>query len=187
MININLLPPEKQEFLAQSKKNARALKNLKIVVTLLVVSLIAYSIPYSILYLKTKEITTKERAAEDAIKPFAPLENKAKKSSEKITAVKNIMAANNNWPKLISELQKITPTGVTFSSLSIEADSKLRQSVSGDADSKKAVAALRDAMEASPLFEYVNIESDTTTASSKDAKAVENFNLSYSITKGAFK
>jgi Tfp pilus assembly protein PilN len=79
------------------------------------------------------------------------------------------------------------PNGAYLTSIKIDSDSKTRGQISGIANSKQTVAALRDALEKSPKFQYVDIESSKTQVDPVSSKDVENFTLSFSLEKGALK
>jgi Tfp pilus assembly protein PilN len=187
MINLNLLPPEIKEQQAQVKKNKQILNAFVYsIVALLFVGFAFLGLTY---YFNAKlENTNRELGEkEKSVKKYGDIEDRAKKVTERIDTVKRIIDGTNLWSSLIEEIQKIMPDGISLSSIRIDAAATNRNTISGYAVSKKEVAALRDAMEKSDKIEYVDIESSTTIFDSGLKREVENFSLTFSLSKGALK
>ena len=87
----------------------------------------------------------------------------------------------------MAEIHNVMPAGAYLVSIKLDSDSKVRDQIAGMARSKQDVAALRDAMDKSAKFEYVDIESSSTQYDSASQKDVENFTITFAITKGALK
>jgi Tfp pilus assembly protein PilN len=187
MINANLLPPEIKQDIAQSKANSKAIKYVWLIsLILVIVLLIAGGLWYSFnssLGTTSAELQTKQ----EATKKYGTLEEKAKKLAERIATIKKIDNKTNHWSGVISEIQAVMPTGLYLNSVRIDSSPKIRAQISGTAKSKQEVATLRDSMEKSPLFEYVDIESSTTEKDPKTAADVENFTISFALSPGALK
>lgn len=187
MINANLLPPEIKENIAQSKENSKGLKYVWLTFGLLLVTvLIAGGMWYY--FNSTLGSTSDElQNRQEATKKYGTLEEKAKKLAERITTIKQINSKTNHWSGVISEIQKVMPSGVYLNSVRIDSSAKVRDQISGYAVSKQEVATLRDAMEKSDRFEFVDIESSTTEKNPKTQADQENFTISFSLSKGALK
>lgn len=187
MINANLLPPDIKKDIAQSKENAKA---LRFVWLTLMVLIIVVAIALGLWYYFTQSLnsTTADLTnRQEATKKYGTLEEKAKKLAERITTIKMINGKTNHWSGVISEIQKVMPSGVYLTSVRIDSNPKVRAQISGYAKSKQEVAALRDAMDKSEKFEFVDIESSTTEKNPKTQADVENFSITFSLTKGALK
>lgn len=187
MINVNLLPPEIQ---AEQKL---AIQNRKIL-TLIFTSIgiffgLALIFGGEIWYFSNKLTTTNRSLSEkeQAIKKYGDIENKSQKVAERINTIGQIMGSSNVWSTTIEEIQKIMPGGVTLATIKIDANPKTRNTITGYALSKKEVAALREAIEKSDKFEYADIESSQTEVNSNFNREVENFTLTFSLSKGALK
>lgn len=187
MINVNLLPPEIKQDIAQSKKNHSAVGYLKKSILLVLVLLGVLTADYFYLNSRLSAASSNLTQKEESLKKYGELENKAKKLSDRITDIKEIIKNTNVWSGTINEITKIMPDGVFLTSVKMDSNAKVRASVSGKATSKKEVAALRDAMEQSGKFEYVDIETSNTSFDTTLNKDLETFTLSFSLTKGALK
>ena len=69
----------------------------------------------------------------------------------------------------------------------LDAAKNSRQSITGDAPSRDTVIAFKDALEASKLFRYVDIDSTVTKTGSDGNGVGENFVISFSLEDGALK
>lgn len=186
MIKINLLPPELKQEIDQAKKNAKSL-SLFAKTTLLVglVALITLG-TYFALSITLKNTTDTLKTNQTSIEKYGSLEEKAKKTAERINTIKAIDARTYKWSGVVEEIQKIIPSGVYLTEIKMDATPKGRNQLSGNAVDKKAVASLRDAMEASAKFEYVDIES-SNTITDNNKREVEKFTLTFSLSKEALK
>jgi vacuolar-type H+-ATPase subunit I/STV1 len=185
MSNINLLPPDIKTSLEQKKKNliVRNLffKSLWIFVFTLGITAGTW------FYLENTARNVDEdlALANEAVSSFGSLETQARKVSEKITAIKTIENGLNHWQNVIAEVQKVMPTGTSLSKLSLNSNSKTRATMTGYAKDKQSIATLRDSLETSEYFEYVDIESASTQDDPKTGTDIETFTLSFSLQKGA--
>jgi Tfp pilus assembly protein PilN len=185
MISVNLLPPEMQAEISDSKKNRIALSSLYQMLLLLFVFIVIFIGFY--LYFQSI-LNSKKSSYEQDIKTtekYGALEESAKKIAEKIDTIKKINAENGTWNGLIGEINTIVPTGVTLNSIKIDTSTKTRGQITGYAASKTNVAAFRDAMEKSKKFQYVDIENSTTQEDPTTKREVENFTITFSLEKGA--
>lgn len=187
MINVNLLPPDIKSEISQSKRN-KEIRSLvwKVALVLLFVSAISV---LTLLYFYSEKQSASGEFDEKtkAIKAFGNIEEKSKNLSDRINSVKMITAETNKWSGVIEELQKIIPSGIYLSSLRIDSTQNNRNQISGFAKSKNEVATLRDEMEKSSKFQYVDIESSTTSFDQTKKIDVETFTLSFSLEKGVLK
>jgi Tfp pilus assembly protein PilN len=187
MINANLLPPEVKKDITQAKENSKALKYIWLTLLVLVTVVAVSAVVWTMLDKSFKTSVTELVRRENETKKYGSLEEKAKKLSSRISTIKTIDAKTNHWSAVISEIQTVMPTGLYLNSVRIDSNVKVRGQLTGYAKSKQEVATLRDSMEKSPLFEYVDIESSTTEKEPKTQADIENFTISFSLTKGALK
>jgi len=187
MINVNLLPPEVKKEIAQAKKNRqiRALffKTFLLLLLVLLISLAAWFYFDNTLKKTSSELKTKE----GSIVQFGTIEEKSKKIAERLDSIRQIEENTNHWSGVMAEIQKIIPNGIYLSSVKMDEDSKNRGQISGFAESKQNVAALRDAMDKSNKFQYVDIENSSTSNDPIKKREVESFTISFSLEKGALK
>ncbi|MDD3480953.1 MAG: PilN domain-containing protein [Patescibacteria group bacterium] len=185
MNRINLLPAEIKADIEQSKRNKKVLSYLLRAIFILII-IIASTIALH-LYINSKlssylsDIEQKELS----IVKYGNLEKDAKNLSDRLVSIEEIDASSNTWSPVVAGIQEVMPSGAYLSSIKIDSDPKTRNSFSGIASSKSVVAALRDSLEDSEKFEYVDIESSNLVLDSKTAKEVENFVITFSLTKGA--
>jgi Tfp pilus assembly protein PilN len=187
MINANLLPPDVKAEIAQTKQNKSLVKYfwLSLLIFIVAAGTVAGSWYYFSMILKTDQNELRAKQAEN--EKYGAIIEKSKSLSQKITTIKKIDSSTNKWSGVVMEIQKVMPSGAYLVSVKIDSDSRVRAQISGYAASKQIVASLRDSLEKSPKFQYVDIdssktESDTTTKTDK-----ENFTLSFSLEKEALK
>lgn len=187
MINVNLLPPELKEEIAQAKKNAKSLSFLKKLFLVLVVIGFLIGLTFAFLNFQTKSVITQLTKEEKEIDKFGSLADNAKKISERLSTIKSIDQNTNKWSSVVEEIQKTVPEGVYLTQIKMDAAPKSRNQLAGSASSKKEVASFREAMEKSNKFEFVDIESSTTTLNQVTKKEAENFTITFSLSKEALK
>lgn len=185
MSNINLLPDEIKEDIAQAKKNKKTRKYF-VKSILMLFSVILFS-GVLFLYLQS-EIKRTARDLEiknSDIENFGNLEAEATVLSKRLATIGNIKDELNHWSDTIKELRMILPSGSYLTSVSIEEDKKARNRLSGFADSKAIVASIRNSMEKSEKFEYVDIESSSSVLNPISQEFEENFIITFSLSKDA--
>lgn len=187
MNKINLLPPEFKKEIEQAKKNSKTLNaTLKTAAFILIV----LAIYLAGLWQFTNLLNAETRAYNDnqeKIETYGNLEEKSKKISERLNTIRSIDRNSPKWSGVIEEIQKIMPSGIYLTKVKMDNLSKTRNKISGYARSKQEVAALRDLMDKSEKFEYVDIESTSTVKDPNTKKDAESFNISFSLSKEALK
>lgn len=185
MINVNLLPEDIKTEIKQSKKNAEVLSLLGRFSLFFMVYVLILTVFYFYLSYQVKVTATELTKREQAISKYSTLEEKARRVADRLATVKNIQKNSNHWTNLIKELGTVVPDGVYLNAVRIDPAGKGRNQITGYARSKQEVAALRDSMEKSSKFRYVDIES--SVSSSSDKVAQESFTISFSLEKDALK
>jgi Tfp pilus assembly protein PilN len=187
MINVNLLPPEIKGQINQTKKNLSLLKIVgKVSLLFFTYSVVAVGF-YLYFDASLSSIISEYNNKEGQIKEYGALEEIAKKVVERINTIKQIQDNTNAWSGLIDEITKVVPNGVSLKNIKIDSSSKNRNTITGNAISKTDVATLRDAMEKSTKFQYVDIESSTTTEDLSAKTEFESFTISFALEKGALR
>lgn len=184
--NINLLPKEIKEDIAQSKKNKRALNYLyksffwiTITFTIILICWIYYSVQIS-------GISDLINRKEISINKYSEIEIKSKEIADRLKTIKKIDNELYTWPKVLEEIQKAMPSGATLTSLSLNPEKNQRSEITGKAKTKSTVASLRNLLEESEKFEFVNIERSSTSDDVKEGE-IESFTITFSLTEGALK
>jgi Tfp pilus assembly protein PilN len=185
MNSINLLPPDIKATLDQKKKNVLVLGVLYKSVWILAFVVGIITATWFFLEANAKNVDLELAKKNEEISSFGTLENQAKKVADKISSIKKIEGNLNSWESLITEMQKAMPSNTYLSKLSISSDGKVRASIAGLSKSKTNIASLRNALEESKYFEYVDIENASTDIDPKTGVDIENFSLSFSLEKGA--
>lgn len=185
MNSINLLPPEIKATLEQKRKNVVVLGIFR--KSLWIFLLTSGIVIGTWFFLENSARTVDDDLAKgnEAIAAFGNLETQSKKVSGKITAVKTIEGSLNSWEGVVAEIQKVMPGGTSLSRMSLDSNSKNRATMTGYAQNKQNIATLRDALENSEYFEFVDIESASTENNPQTGVDIETFTLSFSLEKGA--
>jgi Tfp pilus assembly protein PilN len=185
MSSINLLPPDVKLGLEQKRKNLVVLKILYRAIWVFIFVAVVVAGTWYYLENSARNVDEELSRGNESLAAFGNLETQAKKVSEKITAIKKIESGLNHWPGVVSEIQKVMPSGTYLSRMSLDSKQKARATMAGYATDKQSIAALRDALESSEYFEFVDIESASTESNPKTGVDIETFTLSFSIEKGA--
>ncbi|MDD3678707.1 MAG: PilN domain-containing protein [Patescibacteria group bacterium] len=185
MSSINLLPNNIKAEIEQTKKNKKTVGYLlkSIAITLLIVAASALTFIYqkNILLEFKRDVDEKTKASQN----FGDLESRAASFSERINTITKILKDINHWTGVLEEIKKITPSDASLSTVSIDADKTSRGKITGFAKTKNIVATLRSAMENSDKFDYVDIESSNIVVNPESGKEVENFVITFSLSREA--
>jgi Tfp pilus assembly protein PilN len=187
MISANLLPPEVKDEIAQTKENRALVGYILLAALIFVLTLTVFlaSWYYFSDSLETSQRLLTTKQSENG--KYGAISEKSRALAKRITTIKSIDANTNTWSGVITEIQKVMPSGAYLVSVKIDSDSKVRGQISGIAASKQIVASLRDSLEKSSKFQYVDIDSSRTEVNTQTQKDEENFTLSFSLEKGALK
>jgi Tfp pilus assembly protein PilN len=187
MINVNLLPPEIKAEIAQSKRNRKMLGYFRTTLLILVLAALPIATSWYFLNQQIKASETLLSKSKERMAFYEAGAAKAAKVNQKVNTIKKILDANYKWSGLIMEIQSVTPDSVTLSNIKIDPSPKNRNVISGTAATKKAVAELRDLMEQSEKFDYVDIESSVVGTDPTTRKEGELFTITFSLKPGALK
>lgn len=185
MSKINLLPPEYKLEIQQAKEN-KSLRRflLKTLLLILVVTGLFFG-EYFVLNFLLEASSKELQQRESGLEVYGNLENDAKKIAAGLNTINLIDKNSPQWSGIIEEIQNIMPQGVYLTNVKMDSSRKIRNTINGIAATKKEVAALRDLMEDSKKFDYVDIESSSTVTDPKTKRETESFSISFSIEKGA--
>lgn len=185
MIKVNLLPDDVKLEIIQAKKNSELINIFikTLIVLLFTILLIGFIYFYykNEITLSSKKLIDKEKS----IDQYGNLQEEATKISERINTIKKIEKSTFKWSGLMSEINKVVPTGVYLTGIKMDSVTKNRGQITGYAASKNEVATLRESLEKSKLFEYVDIESSLTQNDPASGLERENFTISLTLAKGA--
>lgn len=187
MISANLLPPEIKDEIEQTKKNRVSLRFA--VYAFLILILVGGIFVGGYIYF-SRELKTNQAeliAKQQVNDKYGTVTEKAKSLAAKVNAIRSIDDNTYKWSGIITEIQKVMPSGAYLVSVKIDSDKKIRGQITGYASNKQIVASLRDSLENSSKFEFVDIESSKTQTDPTTQKDEENFTLTFSLEKGALK
>jgi Tfp pilus assembly protein PilN len=187
MINVNLLPPDIKEEIAQTKKNGQIVKVFWKLIFLILIYLLLSGGFYYWFSLEQNKTANELAKKEEEIKKYGILEQEAKNIADRLNTIKQIQSNTFVWSGTIDEIMTVVPTGVSLKSVKIDSVNKNRNQITGDANTKTEVASLRDSLEKSNKFQYVDIEASTTIKDPAKNREYENFTISFSLEKGALK
>jgi len=186
MINVNLLPPDIKEEISQARKNRQVQLNYwkSLGLLFLMVIIVAGS---AYLFIQKKEtLSNRLTAAQASIDEYSNIEVRAAKDSAKLTKLKGILGSSNKWSGVLEEINRLMPASIILNNLDLDSAKSTRQTISGDAPNRDAVIKFRDDLEASKMFNYVDIDM-TTTATDQSGSTKENFTISFSLEDGVLK
>jgi Tfp pilus assembly protein PilN len=185
MSNINLLPQNIKIDIRQAKRNRKTIAHLTR--SLAILALVVLTSALSYVYINQALSNSREKVEKKISinESFGNLESEAASFSERVNTITKILNDLNHWPGVLEEIKNIMPSDAYLSTVSIDADLATRSKITGFANSKKTVATLRSAMEDSDKFEYVDIESSNIVVNPETGKEVENFVITFSLTRGA--
>jgi len=185
MSSINLLPPNIKKEIEQTKINKKLLHHLyRVIILMVLVLFFATIIDF---YFKQNIAADRKELDQKmlTIEKYGNLENEARVVSEKLNEISKIEKGLNSWSSILEEINTVMPSGAYLSAINLDQDSKNRNKITGFADSKNTVAFLRTALENSEKFKYVNIESSSIVFDPAKSREVENFIITFSLSKGA--
>lgn len=187
MNSINILPPEIKQEIQQAKRNSKAVSYLfRSILLSGIVILISIS-TFLFLNYSLKKANDNLGQKEEEITKFGSLETQAKNIADRIASIRNITNASNKWSEVIGEIQNIMPSGIYLRTVKMDDAVKGRGQMTGIARTKNEIASLRELMEKSKKFEFVDIEMSSTTEDLRTKSPIETFTISFSLEKGALK
>lgn len=185
MSNINLLPKNIKDDISQAKKNKVTFSYFMKSIFLLIIIILIAGGTFFYFTLQSSSINETIKTESKRIDEYSNLENGARLIAERLSTISKIEKNLNYWSDTLEEIQVVMPSGAFLSSMNISSDDKNRGKIAGFADSKDTVATLRNTMESSSKFEYVDIDSSNLAYNPDLEKDVENFIISFSLTKEA--
>lgn len=185
MNSINLLPGNIKKDIKQSKENKKTLSRFwkSLFLLLLTLFLVTAFSAYFNYRLSSSQVELSEK--KKSIEAYGNLESETRAFSEKLDKIVRIEENINHWSGTLEEISRLMPSGAYLSTLGIDSETKSRSRITGFADSKDTVAFLRNTLENSDRFEYVNIESSVVAQDPAESREVENFTITFSLKKEA--
>jgi Tfp pilus assembly protein PilN len=170
---INLLPPE-------TKKQIRAARMNVILVNYCVLIIFTAVVLATVFVLGFWANASDEQLANDAkatsnssAAAYSDTRKQADSFAKDLATAKTILASDVSFSQLILDISSVVPSGVILNNLSLGTSSQNTPiDISGRAVSADAAIALKNSLDASPIFENVNIvnvsQTDLSTVADVD-------------------
>jgi Tfp pilus assembly protein PilN len=161
---INLLPPQVKEQIWYSKKNAKLVK----LVWLLIILAICIGLSFAAAHWqlsRTLSLALQGYESKQAkIDSYKATEAEAKALSGRLKSVKLLQTNQTKFSKLLDDLARFTPQGSYINSISLNEDSKKPVNISATSNSYNGAASLRDAFARSERVQAVDISNISNPA-----------------------
>lgn len=162
---INLLPPETKRQIRAARTNVVLYRYCLLI---LATALLLGGVFGVGLWSDINDRNLAEESKADtqtAAAPYAKTKSAAESFAKDLTTARTILGGNTSFSKLVLDIAAIVPPGVVLNNLTLgtaaKADTPL--DISGRASSYGAAVSLKNSLEASPIFEKVNIVNVTQT------------------------
>lgn len=161
---INLLSPESKRQIRAARTNV-ILRTYCLLLGVVAILLTAtFSIAWWVVQqdksLAQAEIQSNQQAAAE----YAKTRKAAQAFAQDLTVAKSILANNISFSTLLTDIASVVPKGVILNNLSLAAATATAPvDVSGRSKTSDGAVALKNSLEASPIFENVSISSITRT------------------------
>lgn len=162
---INLLPPETKRQIRAARMNVVLYRYCLLILAtaLLLGGVFGIGLWSDI---NDRNLADQSKAdAQTAATPYAKTKLAAEAFAKDLTAARTILGSNTSFSKLVLDIAAIVPPGVVLNNLTLGATAKADTplDISGRASSYGAAVSLKNSLEASPIFEKVNIVNVTQT------------------------
>lgn len=186
---VNLLPPETKRQIKAARTNVILYRYcLLILVTALLLGGV-----FGIGFwsdINERNIANQSKAeTQTAAEPYAKTKTAAQAFATDLTTARTILGSNTSFSKLVLDIAAIVPQGVVLNNLSLGTTAKADTpiDISGRAASYGAAVSLKNSLEASPIFEKVNIvnvsQGETSGANVSDIAKRYPFTVSLKAVK----
>lgn len=159
---INLLPTESQSLNRAAHLNLKLRTYIVILLGVLLVVVGIFGMGY-FLTIQDRSIAEQQlQANQQETAAYQKVRNEAKSFSDNLKIAKSILSQETQYSDLITEIAQTLPSSAILSSLTLDATSTQKPLViSGRVKTKSDALVLKNTLEASPLFEGVNLASVT--------------------------
>lgn len=160
MLNINLVPREIKDKIAQARYSANVF-SICLVAVFLVIVLGILAMAANTMVLEPGLATVKEDIGQNAneLAAFTKLENKALFLNDRAKVSLEIEQKRPLWSQIVQNLINSVPQEVQFSSLTVDVSKSPNFVVSGYAKNERDIISFKDKLEASEFFKNVAFKS----------------------------
>lgn len=156
---INLLPPETKRQIRAARMNVVLYRYCLLILATAALLGGVFAVGFIADLNDRKMAETYKAESEASAAPYAKTKAQAETFAKDLATAKTILASNVSFSKLVLDIAAVVPSGVILNNLSLgttaKADTPL--DISARASSYDGAVALKNSLEASPIFEQVNI------------------------------
>lgn len=168
---INLLPPHTKKEIRAARVNIILLRYCVLLIFTLGFVLASFGVGFYITWNDKNAALARKQAADSSANTYAKVKQEAESFSKDLKTAKTILSGEISYSQLLIDIANTLPAGTIVNSLSLASNNfgtpvtlTARTILGPDAGSRDVYALkLKDALEASPLFEKVNIASTVLT------------------------
>lgn len=183
---INLLPPSLKDQRRFGEYNRAVVRYITAVAC--VFGLIAISFAGAWVWLDREEarLTTEVSNRSSSIKQFGTIERDAKALADRLGSIEKIQSEKTHYPALLEELGKVTPAKAYIFSFAVDSAGK-SMSLTAYAENDEAIAAFKNALEASPRFRAVALGGISPERDPYDGQPTNRVAMTVALEDGALK
>jgi len=156
---INLLPPELKDQIRYAKLNRLAIQYVRVSVVVVAVLGVIFAVSLYQLGQQTKsvaaDVSEKQAVIAALNKTFTP---KAKDASDRLNAIKYVLATQTRFSAVIADIAKVVPQGVSIDTMTLTGNDKMPLRISVTSTSYAGALAFRNALITSPRIAGADLE-----------------------------
>jgi Tfp pilus assembly protein PilN len=164
MNRLNLLPTELKKEIEISKKNAKIAQNLWKLLAIFFIMLGMLIIVGTLVRAREMINSANKDAVLAEIDDWKGVESGAKDFAARLGIISKIKKDTINWNLVLDEVSKSTPADVRLLSMDYAGNGAKRINFSGEAMTDKDVVTFRELLSKSKIFEFIDIESITSSS-----------------------
>lgn len=172
---INLLPPERKQQLRFARLNARLRRYLILLIVVIVINGLIFAGSLVYLNFEQQQVTKGLAVAQSDIAGYAAFKQQAEDTSTRLTAIKNLRAAQTRFSLLLTDLSKVMPAGDTLGGITLTGDASKPVQITVTANSYNNALAFRDALVNSPRIAAADLENVSQASTGYTATVVIAF------------
>lgn len=182
MIELNLLPLERKRYIAQQRRNrlATAVSTGVVVIVLLGTAVIFGANIYIGSLVDSNK--AKVEQTKDDLKRYADIEQAVLSIRDRVAALATKEKDRLIWSDISEDLANAVPEGVQLTQAALSTTSLPHLQMSGKAENKEKVAALRERMDFSDRFEEVVIRQTGEAEDESGTRTLTTFSIEANIT-----
>lgn len=190
MSTVNLLPKGEREKRQQYLRNYYTLLIGAILLAGLLVMTVILLLFDQVYRLNLQSAQAEKAQAQSEAAMYLDTEKDALNLAKQLETLKKAQAQTTHWASLLSDLQRVTPAGVTVEQLDVRpaqaaGAQATKAFVTGNADSRRSVAEFQIGLAALPAFKNVEMEATTLNGTAVDYKI--SFDINYDKLEGSKK